>query len=85
MATESTTKSTYSANDTNQSRALRGASPKGIHTMKTLINVIFGFAFTLMAIPTFFLLVDASLLAAAVCCACMLSLAGISFHAAAED
>ena len=53
--------------------------------MKKVINGLFGFAFTLLTIPTFFLLVDESLLAATVCCACMLLLAGINCHATAED
>jgi len=52
--------------------------------MKQLIENIFGLSFIAMTIPTYFALVDASLLAASVCCACTLTLSAISFHTAQE-
>jgi hypothetical protein len=52
--------------------------------MKKAIDNIFGLSFMTITIPAFFVMVDASLLAASVCCACTLTLSAISFHSAQE-
>ena len=52
--------------------------------MRQLIENIFGFLFMVMAIPTFFVMVDESLPITALCVACTLTLSAISFHSAQE-
>jgi len=52
--------------------------------MKKAIDNIFGLSFIAMTIPAYFALVDASLLAASVCCASTLTLSAISFHSSQE-
>jgi len=53
--------------------------------MKKAIDNIFGISFIAMTIPTFFMMIDESLPATALCVACLVTLSAISFHSSQED